>query len=73
MNEDIRVRLNTYIHSHTSLPKIIVVYGPTACGKTALSLDIAKFLESEIVSADSRQIYRYMNIGTGKITLDEMQ
>jgi tRNA dimethylallyltransferase len=48
--------------------KIIVIYGPTACGKTAFSVELAKQLDTEIISADSRQIYRYLDIGTGKIT-----
>jgi len=48
-----------------------VIVGPTAAGKTALSLGLAKTLDSEIVSADSRQIYRYMDIGTAKPTSEE--
>ncbi|MBP8016540.1 tRNA (adenosine(37)-N6)-dimethylallyltransferase MiaA, partial [Candidatus Gracilibacteria bacterium] len=55
-----------------SLPKLIVIYGPTACGKTSLSIDLAKKLNIEIISADSRQIYKLLNIGTGKITKKEM-
>jgi tRNA dimethylallyltransferase len=47
-------------------PKIIVIVGPTACGKTALSIELAKKFNGEIVSADSRQIYKEMNIGTAK-------
>lgn len=54
-------------------PKLIVIYGPTACGKTALSIEIAKFLDTEIISTDSRQIYKHMNIGTGKIRENEKQ
>ena len=38
-----------------------------------MSIDIAKYLETEIISTDSRQVFRYMDIGTGKITLDEAQ
>ncbi len=53
--------------------KIIIVSGPTASGKSALAIDIAKKLNSQIVSADSMQIYRYMDIGTAKITESEMQ
>lgn len=53
-------------------PKIIVIVGPTASGKSNLALKIAKKFNGEIVSADSRQIYREMNIGTGKITKKEM-
>jgi tRNA dimethylallyltransferase len=65
--------LDTYLQSETALPKIIVIYGPTASGKTALSLEVATHIESEIISADSRQIYRGLDIGTGKITKEEMQ
>lgn len=46
---------------------LVVVLGPTASGKTALSLDIAKKFDGEVVSADSRQIYKFMDIGTDKI------
>jgi len=53
--------------------KLIVVYGPTACWKTALGIEIAKKLNSEIISTDSRQIFQYLNIGTGKVTKEEMQ
>lgn len=51
--------------------KIIVIYGPTASGKTSLSIDIATILESEIISADSRQIFSFLDIGTGKIKESE--
>ncbi len=46
--------------------KVLVLLGPTASGKTALAVGLAKLLDGEIVSADSRQIYRGMDIGTGK-------
>ncbi|MFA6254095.1 MAG: tRNA (adenosine(37)-N6)-dimethylallyltransferase MiaA [Candidatus Paceibacterota bacterium] len=52
--------------------KIIVVVGPTASGKTALSIKLARKLNGEIISADSRQVYRGLNIGTGKVTKKEM-
>lgn len=52
--------------------KIIVVYWPTASWKTALSIKIAKLLDTEIISTDSRQIFKNMDIGTAKITKDEM-
>jgi len=48
-------------------PKIVALIGPTACGKTALSISLAEKYHGEIVSADSRQIYRGMDIGTAKI------
>lgn len=50
----------------------IVVYGPTACGKTALSLELARAFNGEIINTDSRQLYRDLDIGTGKITSAEM-
>lgn len=54
-------------------PKIIVIVGPTASGKTALSIELAKKLNGEIISADSMQIYKKMTIGTAKPTEEEMQ
>ncbi len=52
---------------------IIVIGGPTACGKTALSIALAKKLNGEIISADSMQVYRYMDIGTAKVTKEEAE
>ncbi len=52
---------------------LVVILGPTASGKTALSLEIAKLFHGEIISADSRQIYRYMDIGTDKIPIHKRQ
>lgn len=54
-------------------PRIIAVYGPTASGKTALSLELAERFNGEVISADSRQIFRGMDVGTGKIRSDEMR
>lgn len=53
--------------------KIIVLVGPTAVGKTYVSVELAKKLNTEILSADSMQIYKKMNIGTAKVTEDEKQ
>ena len=53
--------------------KVIVICGPTASGKTKLSIEIAKKINGEIVSADSMQIYKDMTIGTAKPTPEEMQ
>lgn len=53
--------------------KVIVIVGPTALGKTSLSVQIAKILGGEIISADSMQIYKKMNIATAKPTEEEMQ
>ena len=53
-------------------PKIVVICGPTASGKTSLSIQLAKLINGEIVSADSMQIYEDMDIGTAKPTIEEM-
>ena len=53
--------------------KIICIAGPTASGKTALAVALAKALNGEVVSCDSMQIYRRMDIGTAKPTIDEME
>ncbi|MAT56855.1 MAG: tRNA (adenosine(37)-N6)-dimethylallyltransferase MiaA [Ignavibacteriae bacterium] len=50
----------------------LVIIGPTCSGKTSLALNLAKKLNSEIISADSRQIYKYLDIGTAKPTLEEL-
>ncbi|MFD0771196.1 tRNA (adenosine(37)-N6)-dimethylallyltransferase MiaA [Bacillus sp. CGMCC 1.60114] len=52
--------------------KVIVIIGPTAVGKTKLSIELAKALNGEIISGDSMQIYRNMDIGTAKVTEEEM-
>lgn len=52
---------------------IVVIAGPTASGKTAAGIEVAKKLKGEIISADSMQIYKYMDIGSAKPTVDEMQ
>ena len=52
---------------------LVVIAGPTASGKTALAIALAKRINGEVISADSMQIYRGMNIGTAKPTTDEMQ
>ncbi len=54
-------------------PAIIILTGPTAVGKTELSIRLAKEIGGEIISADSMQVYRGMDIGTAKITKEEMQ
>lgn len=54
-------------------PKIIVILGPTASGKSELAVKLAKKFNGEIISADSRQVYKGMDIGTGKITKKEMK
>ena len=52
-------------------PPLIIISGPTAVGKTALSVELARLTDGEIISADSMQVYRKMNIGTAKITEEE--
>lgn len=54
-------------------PLVIMVIGPTATGKTALSVALAKALQGEVISADSMQIYKEMNIGSAKPDMEEMQ
>ena len=54
-------------------PKVIVICGPTASGKTALSIELAKKINGEIISSDSMQIYKDMDIGTAKPSKEEMQ
>ena len=51
--------------------KIIVIVGPTAVGKTALAIDLAQALNGEIISGDSQQVYRKLDIGTAKATPEE--
>jgi tRNA dimethylallyltransferase len=55
-----------------SKPKVIAIVGPTASGKTALSITLAERFGGEVISADSRQVYRGMDLGTGKVTTEEM-
>lgn len=55
------------------MEKVIVIVGPTAVGKTTLSIAIAKQLNGEIINADSTQVYKYMNIATAKATHEEQE
>ena len=55
-----------------ALPKLIVILGTTACGKSGLGVELARHVGGEIVSADSRQVYRGLDLGTGKVTEEEM-
>lgn len=66
--EKLLQKINDFLKKETNLKKIITIYWPTASGKTDLSIKIAKHIKSEIISTDSRQIYKYMDIWTGKIT-----
>ena len=53
-------------------PKVIVILGPTSTGKSGIAVEIAKKIGGEIISADSRQVFKEMNLGSGKITKKEM-
>ena len=55
------------------MQKIIIIVGPTASGKSALAIELARKIGGEIISADSRQVYKGLDIGTGKITKREMK
>ena len=55
------------------MPKVIVICGATASGKTALSVSLAKALNGEIISADSLLVYKGLNIGTAKPSVEEME
>ena len=55
------------------MDKIICIVGPTASGKTGLAIELAKKIDAEIISADSMQIYRGLNVGTAKVTKEEAQ
>ena len=55
------------------MPNIICIAGPTASGKTALAVELAKELKGEVISCDSMQVYKRMDIGTAKPTKEEMQ
>ncbi|MCX6740738.1 MAG: tRNA (adenosine(37)-N6)-dimethylallyltransferase MiaA [Candidatus Parcubacteria bacterium] len=55
------------------LEKVLVIVGPTSSGKTSLSIELARKFTGEVISADSRQVYKGMDLGTGKVTKKEMQ
>ena len=65
------IQLQTVPNEQEKIP-LLVIAGPTASGKTKLSIDLAKRFDGEIVSADSMQIYKKMTIGTAKPTPEEM-
>ncbi len=66
------MNLESFLKNPT-IPTLIVVLGPTAVGKTSFSIKLATQLKTEIIYADSRQIYKHMNIGTAKPSLQERQ
>lgn len=53
--------------------KVLIIVGPTASGKSSLAVELAHTLNGEIISADSRQVYKGLDIGTGKVTIKEME
>src|SRR4051812_18967754 len=53
--------------------KVLVIVGPTASGKSALAVELARRFKGEVISADSRQVYRGLDIGSGKISRKEMR
>ena len=55
------------------LPKLIVIEGTNASGKSGLGVELARRFDGEIVSADSRQVFRGLDLGSGKITREEMR
>lgn len=66
-------KLKNFLNKKSLKPKIIVIYWPTWSWKTSLSIGLAKEIPSEIISTDSRQIFKYLDIGTGKITEKEKE
>ena len=53
--------------------RVVIIVGPTSSGKSALAVSLARKFDGEVISADSRQVYRGLNLGTGKITKQEMK
>lgn len=70
-NEKKQKEFEKFLEKKSEKQKIIVIYWPTACWKTDLSIKIAKKIDSEIISTDSRQIFKWLDIWTWKITEDE--
>ncbi len=66
-------KVKDFLNKKSDKKKIIVIYWPTASGKTGLSIEIANLIDSEIISTDSRQIFRELNIWTWKITEKEKE
>lgn len=64
-------KVREFLGKESDKKKIIVIYGPTACGKTSMSIEVVKMINSEIIWTDSRQIFKELDIGTGKITEEE--
>lgn len=75
MNSDLNATIKAFLEKCRAERKkpLLIILGPTASGKTALSMEIARECSGEIISADSRQVYKYMNIGTDKIPSGERE
>jgi len=73
MSQDIPEFSPELLKQGRAKPKVIFIVGPTACGKSALAIELAKRMKGEIISADSMQVYQGMNIGTAKISAEEQQ
>lgn len=67
---EVTALLSAWFSQKSEKPRLLVILGPTASGKTALSLKLAHALNGEIISADSRQIYQEINIGSDKLELE---
>ncbi|MCX6807561.1 MAG: tRNA (adenosine(37)-N6)-dimethylallyltransferase MiaA [Patescibacteria group bacterium] len=65
--------IRAFLRKPSKLPRVIVILGATATGKTKLSIELAKIFNGEIISADSRQVWRDFNIGTAKPAIEERQ
>lgn len=63
----------TMLSNTQAKPRVLVIVGPTATGKSALAVKLARKYRGEVISADSRQVYKCMDIGSGKITKKEMK
>jgi tRNA dimethylallyltransferase len=63
--------MNNVSNAKGTLPQVITIMGPTASGKTALAIDLAKSINGEVISVDSALIYRHMDIGTAKPSVEE--
>lgn len=65
-------KINEFLARKSTKQKLIVIYWPTACWKTGVWIEVAKMIGSEIISTDSRQIFKYLDIWTWKVTTSEM-
>lgn len=71
MLNTIKMEIPDHNHTFADRPRVIVICGPTGLGKTGFAIELAHLFQAEIVSADSMQVYRHMNIGTAKPTIEE--